>query len=61
MHDLQKVKPLDLHYSLCFSASQKDLPILREKILEAIEDCLKVIRPSKEEKLGLLCLDLQEL
>lgn len=61
LNDLKTNKSDDLHYSLCFSASEKDWPILREKMLEAINDCLKVIRPSKEEKLGLLCVDFQEV
>ena len=59
LHDLKKNQPNDLHYSLCFSVSKSDWPILREKMLETINDCLKVIRPSKEEKLGLICVDLQ--
>lgn len=61
LHDLKSNKKDDFHYSLCFSVSEKDWPILREKMLEAINDCLKVIRPSKEEKLGLICVDFQEV
>jgi hypothetical protein len=61
MHDLNQMKESDLNYSLCFSVSQKDWPIIKEKMLEAINDCLKVIRPSPEEKLGVLCVDLKEI
>ncbi len=61
LHDLKANKPDDFHYSLCFSASQKDWPTIRERLLEAINDSLKIIRPSKEEKLGLICVDFQEV
>lgn len=61
LHDLKTNKKDDFHYSLCFSVSEKDWPILRETMIEAINDCLKVIRPSKEEKLGLICMDFQEV
>jgi hypothetical protein len=49
----------DFRFSMCFSAAEKDWPLLREKMVEAINDCMKIIRPSKEEKLGLLCVDFQ--
>jgi hypothetical protein len=59
LNDLKENYVDDLHYSLCFSASHKDWPVIREHLLAAINDCLKVIRPSKEEKLGMICIDLQ--
>ena len=61
LHDLESNKPEDFHYSLCFSVSQKDWPLLREKMVTAIGEALQIIRPSKEEKLGLLCVDFQEV
>ncbi|MGZ3713332.1 MAG: DUF4423 domain-containing protein, partial [Bdellovibrionota bacterium] len=61
LHDLKSSRAEDFHYSLCFSISQKDWGTIREKMLATIEDCLKVIRPSKEEKLGLICVDFQEV
>jgi len=41
LNDLKQNKPEDFHYSLCFSVSEKDWPVLREKLLETIYDCLK--------------------
>lgn len=61
MHDLASERPEDLHYSLCFSAAEKDWPLLRERILATINECLEIIRPSKEEKLGLFAIDFQGL
>lgn len=61
LHDLKTNKKDDFHYSLCFSVSEKDWPVIRETMIQAINDCLKVIRPSKEEKLGLICMDFQEV
>lgn len=48
----------DLHYSLVFSVAQKDLPKIRETITQALEACASVIKPSKEEELVSLCVDL---
>lgn len=61
LHDLKAGRPNDLHYSLCFSAATEDWPRIREKLIEAIEGSLAVIRPSRAEKLGLLCVDFQEV
>lgn len=61
LNDLKHETEEDLHYTLCFSASVEDWPKIREKIVEAIGDCLKIIRPSKEEKIGMLCIDFQEV
>jgi len=61
LNDLKAAKTDALHYSLCFSAAQSDWPVIRETLLEAINNCLAVIRPSKEEKLGLICVDFQEV
>lgn len=61
LNDLNNETDRDLHYTLCFSASEADWPQLRERIVEAIGDCLKIIRPSKEEKVGMLCIDFQEV
>ena len=51
----------DLQYSLCFTASEKDWPAIREVLVRSISDCLQTIRPSPEEKLGALCIDLRSL
>lgn len=61
LHDLNSTDPQDFHYSLCFSVAKKDWPIIREKLVSAIDDCLKTIRPSKDEKMGLICVDFQKV
>lgn len=59
--DLQNRRDIDFHYSLCFSAAEKDFPIIKETIVRAVEECMKIITPSKEEKLGVMCFDFKEL
>jgi len=61
LNDLKKDREDDIHYSLCFSVSQEDWSALREKIINSINEYLQIIRPSKEEKLGLICIDFQEV
>ena len=48
----------NLHFSTVVSMSSKDVPVIREILIKAIEDCRKVIRDSKEEQLECLCIDL---
>lgn len=48
----------DLHYSLVFSVEKKDLPKVRECLVKALEGCAEIIRPSREEELACLCIDL---
>lgn len=50
----------DLHYSLAFSCSKKDLPRLRERLTKSLEDCSDIIKCSPEETLAVLCFDLFE-
>jgi uncharacterized protein (TIGR02147 family) len=52
-------KPEDLTYSLFFSASREDLPRIKALLVDAIADCLAVIRPTKEERLGAIAIDLK--
>lgn len=58
---LQDEKSNDLHYSGVVTVSEKDLPKVRERIARCLEDCMDIIKPSKEEKLVGLCLDWFEL
>ncbi|WP_413578114.1 TIGR02147 family protein [Bdellovibrio sp. HCB290] len=53
-------KPDDLHYSLCFSIAEKDLAKVKEVLVTAINDALEVIRPSPEEKLSTMTIDLTQ-
>lgn len=48
----------DLHYSLIFSVAEKDKPKLRERLTKCIEECADIIRPSTEEDLAALCIDM---
>jgi uncharacterized protein (TIGR02147 family) len=48
----------DLHYSLVFTIAEEDIPKVRETLTKALEKCATIIRPSKEENLAALCVDL---
>jgi uncharacterized protein (TIGR02147 family) len=61
MQSSRPVAPEDLQYSLCFTASEKDWPFIRETLVRAVEECLAVIRPSEPEKLGTICIDLRPI
>ena len=61
MEEYKKRKETDLNFTLCFSISDKDFSKMRQDILKLIEENLKMIETSKEEKLGFLCIDLKEL
>jgi uncharacterized protein (TIGR02147 family) len=58
MHSLDNQQETDLHYSLIFSVAEKDKAKVREHLTKALESCADIIRPSKEEDLSVLCLDL---
>lgn len=51
----------DLHFSSCFSISSDDKMKLRAMITRQIQESAELIRPSKEEALMALCIDLFEL
>lgn len=51
----------NLHYSLAFSVARDDLPKIRERLMRALEDCADIIKPSKEEEVACLCLDLFQI
>ena len=53
-----EVAPEELHYSLAFTIARSDIPKVREVLTQALESCAKIIRPSKEEELVSLCVDL---
>lgn len=60
INDFAKKEDLnDLSYTLCFTASEEDYKKIRELLLNTINDALKIIRPSPEEKLCLFALDLK--
>lgn len=51
----------DLHYSNVISMGEDDIPKVYEILLQAIDDCRKVIRSSPEEELQILTLDFFRL
>jgi uncharacterized protein (TIGR02147 family) len=61
IHDLRSSRSEDMHYSLCFTISEKDWPVIREALVRTVKQCLKIIRPSSEEKLGHLSIDLEAI
>lgn len=52
-HNLNK----NLHFSALFSMGAKDVPVVKEMLIKAIEEARKVIRDSPEEDLQCLCID----
>ena len=58
LQSLDHPKPQDLHYSAYFTCSKKDLPKVREILLKAMSEFNECVRPSKEELLVGLGLDL---
>jgi uncharacterized protein (TIGR02147 family) len=47
----------NLHYSSIVSMSKADVPQVKEILIKSIEECRKVIRDSKEEKVQSICID----
>lgn len=54
---LDSPKESDLHYTGVFSLSSADAFKLKAIMLKQIEEVLGVVKPSKEEQLGIFCLD----
>jgi len=57
MQSLDHVKSDDLHYSVVVTLSQEDLPKIRQKLLDVIQENMKVIKDSKEDQAAALCID----
>ena len=51
----------ELHFASCFSVAEKDLKKIRDILSQSIEASTEVIKPSKEEKLYSICMDLFEV
>ena len=51
----------DIHFASIFTLSETDLKKVKEILLKSIEDSTEVIKPSKEEKLYSICIDLFEV
>lgn len=56
IESLEREDLYDLHYSGVISLSEKDVRVLKDRLLSIIEELLKVVESSEEEKLyGLNC------
>ena len=51
----------DIHFASLFTVSESDIKKIKDIILKSIESTTEIIKPSKEEKLYLICMDLFEL
>ncbi|MES2768956.1 MAG: TIGR02147 family protein [Bdellovibrionota bacterium] len=58
LQSAEKNLPTDMHYSNTCSIARKDFPKIKEIFLKAIEDARTVIRPSKDEELYAITLDV---
>jgi len=54
-------KEESVHYSLCFSVSEADAAVLKNQFASFIQRCSEIIKPSQEEKLYSMALDLFEV
>jgi uncharacterized protein (TIGR02147 family) len=58
VQSIEKEKPNELHYSSVITASEYDIPRIREALVQAIEEIRKIVKPSKDETLYCYTLDL---
>ncbi len=61
MNNIIKPKKENLHFSTVYTLSEKDFLIIREKLLENIQQVWNIVQPSKEEKLCVFNVDFFEL
>ncbi len=57
---IYKNNPEEIHFASIFTVAEKDVKKIKEILLKSIEQTTEVIKPSKEEKLYSLSLDLFE-
>lgn len=55
---LDEVQDSNFHYSSVVSVSKKDAVRVREHMMKALVEMTEIIKPSKEEELVSLCLDM---
>ena len=58
---LDNKKKNDLHLTHLFSISKKDMGLVREKLINSIQEITKTVEKSKDEEAGCICLDLFQL
>ncbi|RLA62210.1 MAG: hypothetical protein DRQ88_08550 [Epsilonproteobacteria bacterium] len=51
----------DLHLTHLFSIAKKDLPIVREQLINSIQEIAKTVEKSKDEDAGCICLDFFQI
>lgn len=61
INSLANEKEFDLHFSSCFTLSEKDIKKIRTMISTYIEEISDVVKPSKEERLCALNIDYFEI
>lgn len=54
---IDKNLPEDLHYSNVLSMAHKDVPKVKEILIQAIEECREIIKVSKEERVQVMTMD----
>lgn len=57
IQSIEKQVDADLHYSSVVSLAVKDVPIVKERLIKALEETSTIISPSKEECVFSLCMD----
>jgi len=58
LSSLDEVQEKNFHYSLAFSISKKDVQRIHEQMIKSVMEVAEIIKPSKEEELMGLCLDV---
>lgn len=61
VRSLEDPRASDVHYSGVVTCSEKELPKVKERISRCLEDCMELVKPSKEERIAVICLDWWEL
>lgn len=55
--ELEEIKPDSIHYSVALAVSKADADRIREVLVEAVAQTEKIIRPSPEETVRVMCID----
>lgn len=61
LQSLESAREYDMHFSSCFSISREDMGKIKSMIARHIQESAELIKPSREESLMALCIDLFEV
>ena len=61
IESIYKNKKQDIHFASLFTISESDIKKIKDILLKSIEETTEVIKPSKEEKLYAICMDMFEV